>query len=155
VSFWKQLVYYPKRSNLVRPTFRVDDQSPVLPDKHETYRHYGYKHSYSSIDTSHRPFRCCELLRRQLVYYPKGSQNVLPAASVLTINRPFSDLHVNYQHYHYLQAQLFEYRYKPPTLSAAATFCGGSWYTTRKDPPKMYGPRAFRVDDQSRSPSLQ
>jgi hypothetical protein len=43
--------------------------------------------------------------------------------SVLTINRPLPGF--ARKHYHIttlLQAQLFEYRHKPPTLSAAATF---------------------------------
>jgi hypothetical protein len=98
----KQLVYYPKRSNLVRPTFRVDDQSPVLPDKHETYRHYSYKHSYSSIDTSHRPFQMLLASAETAGILPGRITKMYgPKASVLTINRPFSDLHVNYQHYHY------------------------------------------------------
>jgi hypothetical protein len=136
--------------------FRVDDQSPVLPELHVNYRHnqYCYKHSYSSIDTSHRPFSAAAAT------LCGGSWYVLPERihqrctvqepSVLTINGPFSrsctlttiDITST------AKAQLFEYRYKPPTLSAAAALCGGSWYTTRKDPPKMHGPRAFRVDDQ-------
>jgi hypothetical protein len=39
--------------------FRVDDQWPVLPELHVNYIDITStaKHSYSSIDTSHRPFQ--------------------------------------------------------------------------------------------------
>jgi hypothetical protein len=115
----------------------INARSPDLHVNNQHYR-YCYKHS-SSIDTSHRPFSAAASFC--------GGASILPerihqrctdrASSVLTINRPYG------------------FARKLPTLpqgvairvSTQATdpfscsFCGGSWYTTRKDPPKMYGPR--------------
>jgi hypothetical protein len=113
-----------------------------------THSHYGYKHSYSSIDTSHRPFQMLSFCRNSW-YTTKDPPKMLDKALRVDDQSPvLPDLHVNNQHYHYCYKHSYSrYHYKPCDQHKRLLL-GGSWYSP-KGSTKVYWPRSFRVDDQS------